>query len=81
MNKKIIVLSLILVSFFIVSFINYSYNSEKPPISEWCVELLCNGKLFTVSVLATGQEDSKKVAESMYPKCWARPFPKRGKCK
>jgi len=81
MNKKIIVLAFILVSLFIVSFINYSDNSEKPAIGEWCVELLCDGKLFTVTVLATGQEDSRTVAKRLYPKCYPKALPKKGKCK
>jgi hypothetical protein len=69
MNKKIIVLSLILVSFFIVSFINYSDNSENKLASEWCVKVLCDGKAYMVTVIATGPTDAENAAQRMYPKC------------
>jgi len=82
MNKKIIVLSLILVSFSIVSFVYYNNNSKVKTARECCVTMLCQGKRFNVTVIVNGMEDPKQVAKRLYPKCtttgenW-----KNGRCK
>ena len=69
MNNKIIVLSFILVSFSIVSFVNYNDNFKDKAARECCVEIQCSGKMFNVTVICDYGEDPKAVAKRLYPKC------------
>jgi len=49
--------------------------------SEWCVKLLCGGKYFYVTVIATGPSSAREKALEIYPKCTGGYSPTKGRCK
>ncbi len=56
-------------------------ETKKELESEWCVKLLCNGKSFYVTVIASGPITAKEKALELYPKCTGTGYsPTKGKC-
>lgn len=53
---------------------------KKEKLDEWCVKLLCDGKSFYVTVIATAGTARQKALE-LYPKCTGGYSPTMGRCK
>jgi len=81
MKQFIFSVTLISIAIISFSFINYNHNSKNDRESDWCVQILCTGKSFLVTVIATGPITAKEAARRIYPKCKTTgKAPTQGKC-
>lgn len=70
MNKKILILSSVLIALVAMSFTIGKISNESK-LEEKCVKVQynCDGKVFTEIVSGTTYEDAKKKAQNKYPNC------------